>query len=243
MTTPVEVPPVRARTGQISTPPAVGDAIIGLALLVLPLLGLLGYMTGLPTTPSVLVLLAFVLVYAATVVIAVRGFLSDLTPWRVTHGVIPLRALGAGIAYSFLLAWGAVFAALPNAPAAKAAVTGRIAEFESRTSSAASSASEAGKAAPSPTAVPEATLWDNFLATGTQHSIGYVLVAIAMLIFGYLVYLYVTARAVQRREFPPAGPFDIAEHEIGDGGKADEEPKGHDDATLDDPTLNDDASN
>lgn len=217
MTTTVAVPPVRARTGQISTPPAVGDAIVGLALLVLPLLGLLGYLTGVPTTPSILVLAAFVLIYAATVVIAVRGFLSDLTPWRVTHGVFPLRVLGAGIGYSFLLAWGAVFAALPNGPAAKAAVTERIAKFESRTSSAASSASEAGKAAPAPTAVPEATLWDNFLATGTQHTIGYVLVAIAILIFGYLVYLYFTARQVQLREFPPKAPFDVADHEIADG--------------------------
>lgn len=215
MSAPVAVPELRTRAGQLCVAPAVADAVTGLALIVLPLLGLVAYLGGTGSVSELKYLAPLLVVlYVATCVIAVHGFLSDATPWRASHRHIPLRALGAALVYSFVLAWGASFVALPDAPAARAAVEERIAEFESRTSSAASSAAEAGESAPAITAPPNASTWDDFLATGAQHLLGMILLGVAIGAFGYLVFLFASARSEQLRRFPKPRPFDIPDHDI-----------------------------
>ena len=216
MSAAVDVPPlpqVRSRAGQNCLQPSVGDGLVGLALLVLPLVALLAYWGA--AERSRLVLIAGAGVYAWTSIIAIRGFLSDSSPWRITAPYLPLRAHIAALVFGFSQAWAGLFAGMPDSQMTKELISKRVSEFSSETASAIASASSAGESAPGESAMPVATGWEDFLITDRQAPVGMVFLIIAAAALAWLTYTYIVARRAQLVAYPAAGPLDIPKPPVG----------------------------
>ena len=89
MSAPVAVPELRTRAGQLCVAPAVADAVTGLALIVLPLLGLVAYLGGTGSVSELKYLAPLLLVlYVAPCGTPGQGFLSAATPWRAAQSAM-----------------------------------------------------------------------------------------------------------------------------------------------------------
>ena len=122
-----DIPATRADDGRLCTPPAPGDAAVGLLMLVLPLLAPVIWLADDQTTLHVPLLLGWAVLYASGVVVALHGFMSDLSPLRGMHRYVPTPAVVLGAIYAVGLPWGMALAVAPgDARTQKAARRGKI---------------------------------------------------------------------------------------------------------------------
>jgi len=98
-----DIPATRAKDGRLCTPPAPGDAAVGLLMLVLPLLAPVLWLADDQTTPHGPLLLAWAVLYVAGVTVALHGFMSDLSPLRGMHRYVPTPAVVLGAVYAVTL--------------------------------------------------------------------------------------------------------------------------------------------
>ncbi|WP_102509698.1 hypothetical protein [Sanguibacter massiliensis] len=190
----VDRPATCARTGQRCTPPAPGDATVGLLLLVLPLLALVVWVKDEESELTKGWLLAFVVVYAVGVTIALRGFTSDASPLRMNRRFVPMRYLVLAVVWAVGLPWGVAMLLAPGTAAAQeAAARGEIHGTPTPTATASD-----GSLLP---VEPPSNL-DLWVASGGTVMYGQIVVMLAFAALIVLVVLFVRARRAQLAEFP-----------------------------------------
>lgn len=193
----VDRPATYARTGQRCTPPAPGDATVGLLLLVLPLLALVVWVKDEESELTRGWLLAFVVVYAVGAVIALRGFTSDASPLRMERRFVPMRYLTLAVVWSVGLPWGVAMLLAPGTEAAQEAATrGEILGTPTPTATASD-----GSLLP----VDPPSSLDLWVASGGTVMYGQIVVMLAFACLVVLSVLYVRARRAQLAAYPRAG--------------------------------------
>ena len=193
----VDRPATYARTGQRCTPPAPGDATVGLLLLVLPLLALVVWVKDEESELTRGWLLAFVVVYAIGTTIALRGFTSDASPLRMERRFVPMRYLVLAVVWSAGLPWGVAMLLAPGTAAAQEAATrGEILGTPTPTATASD-----GSLLP---VTPPSDL-DRWVASGGTVMYGQIVVMLAFACLVALTVLYVRARRAQLAAYPHAG--------------------------------------
>jgi len=190
----VDVPATHAPTGQRCTPPAPGDATVGLLLLVLPLLALVAWVRDEESEVTRGWLLAFVVVYALGATIALRGFTSDASPLRMDRRFVPMRFLVLAVAWAVGLPWGVAMLLAPGtAEAQEAATRGEILGTPTPTATASD-----GSLLP---VEPPSSL-DLWVASGGTVVYGQLLVMASFACLVVLAVLYVRARRAQLAAYP-----------------------------------------
>ena len=182
----------RARDGRICTPPAVGDAAVGLAMLTLPLLAPVVWLTDPDAAAPRSLLLAWAVVYSVGLVVAMHGLMSDLSPLRGRRRYVPTRAVVLGTAYAIGLPWGAAMVVAPGDAASQAAA---------RRGEILPTATPDPSATPTPTGPPSSM--DLWVASGGTVGIGRVVLALAVLSVLVLAVLYL--RSVLSHPWDDAG--------------------------------------
>lgn len=190
----VDLPATYAPSGQRCTPPAPGDATVGLMLLVLPLLGLLVWVRDEDSEITRGWLVVFALVYGLGVAMALRGFTSDASPLRMARRFVPMRYLALAVAWCVGLPWGVAMLLAPGtAEAQEAATRGEILGTPTPTATGAD-----GALLP---VEPPSSL-DLWVASGGTVMYGQIVLLVAFACFVALAVLYVRARRAQLAEFP-----------------------------------------
>lgn len=122
-----DIPATRANDGRLCTPPAPGDAAVGLLMLALPLLAPVVWLADDETSLSVPLLAAWAVLYAAGLVVALHGFMSDLSPMRGQRRYVPTPAVALGAIYAVGLPWAVAMIVAPgDAATQEAARRGKI---------------------------------------------------------------------------------------------------------------------
>jgi len=190
----VDRPATYASTGQRCTPPAPGDATVGLLLLVLPLLALVVWVRDAESEVTRGWLVAFVVVYAAGATIALRGLTSDASPLRMERRFVPMRYLVLAVVWAVGLPWGVAMLLAPGtAEAQEAATRGEILGTPTPTATASD-----GSLLP---VEPPSSL-DLWVASGGTVMYGQLVVMASFACLVVLTVLYVRARRAQLAAYP-----------------------------------------
>lgn len=190
----VDVPPTYTRAGQRCTPPAPGDAAVGLLLLVMPPLALLLWLRDAESEVTRGWLVAFAVTYAAGAVVALRGLTSDASPFRLERRFVPLPYLALAVAWAVGLPWGVAMIVAPGTrEAQEAARAGELWGTPTPTATASD-----GSLLPGPEP-GRAELW---VASGATVPFGQVVVLLALACLTALVVLHVRAWRAQIAAYP-----------------------------------------
>ncbi|PFG36801.1 hypothetical protein ATL41_1540 [Flavimobilis soli] len=175
-----DVPATRTKDGRLCTPPAPGDAAVGLLMLVLPLLAPVVWLADEQTTLHAPLLLGWAVLYVAGLAVALNGFMTDLSPLRGMRHFVPARAVVLGALYAVTLPLAVALIVAPgDARSQEAARRGTILTTVTPDPSA------------EPTPPPSATeLW---VAGGGTVGIGRVLLVVAVACGVAVVGLYVAS--------------------------------------------------